>query len=201
MKILRFFNILSFSILFLFLLIACSKEQEKVVSVDAKHGGLKGILKGETGAKIVLCKINEENGGDCSILSQLTDITNRSSHFAISMIPPGNYVLCYTTSKEASKLNFKNDDKLTFSLGTLNIEAKMQGGKWITDNDLSSDTCTVKKGAELGFSVATGEARLLNASIKHNASGLIMEFRDGGFINTQIEANKIIEENIIPWGK
>lgn len=183
-------------LLFLCLVLGgCRGGNPKVAKVDLANGAVKGTLKSAPmGTVVVLCRAE---GTSCMPLSELSDAINHRGEFAISMVPPGHYVIAYAFPNDLNqgKLNIAKDDILVYTFGSdLKVEATMKDGKWRLDKDTSSDTHLIAAGAELVLGGIT------NCSVKHKASGLWMEYRDGHrYESVEIEPSKVVELTLNRW--
>lgn len=197
-RIIRFRS--GFSLLLLLFVLGGCQGEPKVAKVDLANGAVKGTLKHvPVGTVVVLCRIQETS---CVPLRELTDAISRRGEFAISMVPPGHYVIAYALPDDTSqgKPKIAEGETLAFTFGSnIHIEATLKDGKWRLGKDTSSDTHLIAAGAELGF-VGLGEINVSNCSVKHKASGLWMEFRDGHrYESVDIEPNKVVDLTISRW--
>jgi hypothetical protein len=178
----------------------CGREKAKVAKVDQANGAVKGALTSvPNGTMIVLCRAEQMS---CIPLSDLSDATNRKGEFAISMVPPGHYIIAYAFPNDLSqkKLKISNGDTLfyTFGDGGMQIESKIKNGKWRLDKDASSDTHLIAAGAELAF--GSSGLNITNCSVQHKATGLWMEYREGyRYESIEVQPNKIAELILNRW--
>jgi len=191
----------SFALLLLLLVVSggCRNEQPKVAKVDQANGAVRGTLRTvPEGTMVVLCRVQ---GTSCTPESNLSDTVNRRGEFAVSKVPPGHYIIAYAFPNDLNqgKLNIKKDDTLSFTFGRdLKVEARMQGGKWRLNEDTSSDTHLIAAGAELALGQSGVNIR--NSSVKHKASSLWMEYREGHrYESIEVEANKVAELKLSRW--
>ncbi len=178
----------------------CRGQQPKVARADQTHGAVKGTLGAvPVGTIVVLCRAQQTS---CTLEPDLSDTVDRRGAFAVSSVPPEYYVIAYALpdALHQGKLNIKKGDTLIFTFGgDLNVEGRLQAGQWRLAKDTSSDTHLIAAGAELSLS-PSGQVQVTNCSVKHKASGLWMEYREGHrYEGIKVDPNKVAELKLTRW--
>lgn len=174
-----------------YLAVACGGGG-KPVKVDAQNGGVSGRFEPKAaGMEVVLCAQAGEDS--CQLRASLRDTTDGAGRFAMSMVPPGRYVIGFAP---AGKARVSEGAAILLVLmpkkgeGAISLSADIRDGKATLSTDMEFEQHVVKAGGEIEQSFR-GLQSFRRVVIEHKDTGLSMAMANGEFAKVTVEAGKV----------